>query len=357
MVQLECENSIIRFESVFDGSLSQLLRDEFSTAKKAILTDETVYALWGEKFVLMIEELHQAELIVIPAGEANKNLAICDQVWGALSEYEFGRNDLLINLGGGVVTDLGGFVASTYKRGMSFIHLPTTLLSQVDASVGGKTGIDHGPYKNQIGVFSSPAYVYVDHTFLSTLEEDQLRSGYAEMLKHGLIADADHFSLVQSMDPTNYEQLSTVIAESVRIKSEIVKADPKEESIRKKLNLGHTIGHALEGYALQLEIPLLHGYAVAYGILAEAHLANQKGLLGTDELETIGSIVERIYPRLNPELLEDKVLLQLMRNDKKNENDQINFTLLEKLGSCRINEYCSDEEIQAALNFIRHPST
>ena len=357
MSQLECGNSVVRFESVFGEGFSQLLRDEFSSAKKIIFTDETVYDLWGEKFITHFEELHQAEVIVIPTGEENKNLEICNQIWGALSEYGIGRHDLMINLGGGVITDMGGFISSTYKRGMPFVNVPTTLLAQVDASVGGKCGIDHGPYKNQIGVFAWPKYVYVDSDFLSTLEGEQLKSGYAEMLKHGLIEDREHFNLVSETNPEDLEKLKPLIEHSVRIKAKIVDTDPQEAGERKKLNLGHTIGHAIEGFALQSGNPILHGYAVAYGIKGESYLAYMMGRINQEELYELQAIIDRVYPSIDSSLLEKKELLQLMQNDKKNESDEINFTLLDDdLGSCIINQSCLEENIVAALEFIPHPS-
>ena len=215
------------------------------------------------------EELKQAEVITIGAGDIHKNLETLAHVCGALGTRGATRHSLMINLGGGMVTDLGGFAASTFKRGIKYINIPTTLLAMVDASVGGKTGINFNGLKNEIGVFSPAEYVLIETEFLKTLDTQNLLSGYAEMLKHGLISTTRHWAELLNFDMNHidYKMLQTLVAESVQIKENIVEQDQFEKGIRKALNLGHTVGHAFESLALETNRPVLHGYDVAWGIV------------------------------------------------------------------------------------------
>ena len=250
-MEIKTENSKVVLTNEIYTELESVLNTVHSSSKKMILTDETVFGHWIEALITNTPALHEAEIIQLPAGEDSKCIEIAAQVWESLSEYKFNRNDVIINFGGGVITDLGGFVASTYKRGISFINIPTTLLSQVDASVGGKTGIDLGPYKNQIGSFAEAGHVLIDPIYLTTLTDEQLLSGYAEMLKHGLIQSAIHWETLKTTAPSDITNRPQLIFDSINIKHQIVASDPFEENDRKALNFGHTIGHGIEGYYLK----------------------------------------------------------------------------------------------------------
>ncbi len=354
---LTYNQSEIRFGKLTDTDFDTVLNSErYRNAKKVIITDENVFDLWIEYFISSFEGLKEAEIIQLPAGEENKVLSICEHVWGALSEYEISRNDLIINVGGGVITDTGGFIASTFKRGLSFINVPTTLLAQVDASVGGKTGIDLGPFKNQIGLFADADYVFIDSSFLSTLPKVELISGYAEMLKHGLIADQKYWVQLNDIDPL-YQPTALLefIYTSVVIKRNIVIEDHLEDGLRKNLNFGHTIGHAIEGYCLQQENPIPHGYGVAWGMLAESFLSKEKGFITTGEFEEIELKLTKSYPKLEVSIDTIPTLRELLKNDKKNSNGTINFTLLSEIGNAVYNQEVSDKQLDKALQFILNP--
>jgi len=350
--ELSYNNSKIHFGDLQTVGFNEVLLNEYPDAKKIILTDETVGSIWIEQLVTSHSQLSKAEIIQIPEGEAFKTIDVCAQIWEALSEYEIGRGDVIINFGGGVITDMGGFIASLYKRGLSFINIPTTLLSQVDASVGGKTGVDLGPFKNQIGVFSDAAHVFIDDQFLKTLDEQQLKSGLAEMLKHGLISNASHWIDLQNFVPSDPKGRLELIRTSVKIKRDIVVQDHKEAGIRKILNLGHTIGHGIEGFLLEKETPTLHGYAVAWGMKAESFIAYKQGLLSQKEYESIAAFIETYYPKCEIESKDFKAILKLMYNDKKNMNGHIQFTFISAIGKGIFNQGATDVEILDALNSL-----
>ena len=357
MTTLTYNNSEIRFGNLLESGFNSILNSErYSNSKKIIITDENVFELWMNHFITTFDGLKDAEIIQLPAGEDNKVLEICSHVWNALSEYEVGRNDLIINIGGGVITDMGGFIASTFKRGLSFINVPTTLLSQVDASVGGKTGIDLGPYKNQIGVFADAEYVFIDSSYLTTLSENELESGFAEMLKHGLIADQNYWNELQQVNPKeNPYQLLETIHKSVTIKRDIVSADHLENGIRKHLNFGHTIGHAIEGYCLTKGETIPHGYGVAWGMIAESYISKEMGLITEKEFEEVNHSIRSIYPKLalNKDVI--PALTPLLLNDKKNAGGEINFTLLTGIGKAVYDQKVSSELIEKCFNFILYP--
>lgn len=303
-------------------------------SKIAVLVDENT-----EKHCLplILDALPEHYLISIQSGEENKNLTTCENIWGALTEAGFDRKGLLINLGGGVIGDMGGFVASTYKRGFHFLNIPTTLLSQVDASVGGKLGIDFNGFKNHIGIFNEPQNVLICTDFYATLPAREVRSGFAEVIKHGLIYDKSYWSKISQITDKNAEW-TTLVNRSINIKKEVVKQDPYESGLRKILNFGHTIGHAVESYFL--EIPnerLLHGEAIAVGMICEAYLSKKITGLSTVALEDITNYLIRIYcPKtIDTKLFED--ILQLTIQDKKNEGGVVQFSLLKEIGSCTIN--------------------
>ena len=317
--------------------------------KLFVLCDETT-----EKLCLPVIS-HQLsvigyQLITIPAGDTNKSLESLSHVWSGLQQGGATRHSLMINLGGGMVTDLGGFAASTFKRGIQFINIPTTLLSMVDASVGGKTGINFGGLKNEVGVFRNASSVILDTTFLRTMDKENLLSGYAEMLKHGLIDCESHWAQLLNC------QLSIIncqlIARSVAVKQRIVTEDPTEKGIRKALNLGHTAGHAFESFALKRK-PVLHGYAVAWGLIVELYLSAVKCGFPQDRLRQTVQFIRESYGMMNITCKDYPELLELMHHDKKNEGEAINFTLLGNIGDIRINQTATEEEIKEALDFYR----
>lgn len=290
-------------------------------------------------------------LIPIQPGEVHKNLETCRQIWQEMLRLEADRKSLAINLGGGVIGDMGGFCASAFKRGIDFIQIPTTLLAQVDASIGGKLGIDFMQVKNCIGFFADPGAVFVDPHFLKTLPMREIRSGFAEIIKHSLIADRKQWELLRKIRHFEAVNWQDLIVPSLRIKQQIVKEDPFEKGIRKALNFGHTIGHAVEGYALAGENPLLHGEAVAIGMVCEAWLSQRVLGLSKEELEQIESFILALYPSFA--LPEGAIpeLLALMSNDKKNEGRAINFTLLPAIGQVAVNQTCGEDLIREALGY------
>ena len=296
---------------------------------------------------------HAYTLLTMKVGETNKHLATCEDLWASLSEQGADRNSLLINLGGGVVTDLGGFVACTYKRGIDFINIPTSLLAMVDASVGGKTGVDFQGLKNQIGIIKEPAFVVIDDVFLQTLPQDERRSGYAEMLKHGLVADADYFSLLSSKSIDINDQMADHIRHSVSIKSKVVTEDPFEQGLRKILNYGHTLGHAIETHFLEhpTKKRLLHGEAIAIGMIMEAELSCRTTNLTVEVRDQIKTIFSSIYEPVSFAESDVIAIKGLLKHDKKNQSNQVRFVLLQAIGKPLIDCLVSEEDINAAFQF------
>lgn len=294
------------------------------------------------------------EIIEIEAGEENKNITIATQLWEILSEMNADRKALLLNLGGGVITDLGGFVASTYKRGIRFIHMPTSLLAMCDASIGGKTGIDLNFLKNAVGTFTEPEKIFIYPDFLATLPEDELRSGFAEMLKHGLIADDTLWDKLSNIDEITPENLLPYLERSIEIKQEIVQADFKEQNIRKNLNFGHTLGHALESLYLENNLNIKHGEAVVFGMIAETYISERAGLLNKDEAESVIQTLNRLYPKLETEQFRAQDFVRMLFKDKKNENGKVLFVLLEKIGKAVFNQEVSLENLAQSINFYRN---
>ena len=321
--------------------------------KLFVLTDETTSkACWPviEHFFTMKD----AKLITIGATDTHKNLETIAQVWKALGDGGGSRHSCLINLGGGMVTDLGGFAASTFKRGINFINIPTTLLAMVDASVGGKTGINFNGLKNEIGVFSDSKFVILDTEFLRTLDAENICSGYAEMLKHGLISDENMWRELVTFDlqRPDLRQLQRMVGDSVKVKERIVEIDPHEKGIRKALNLGHTFGHAFESWALKRK-PILHGYAVAFGLIPELYLSVALAGFPTEKMRQTVAFIKENYGTLNITCDDYDELIELMGHDKKNQNGIINFTLLGGIGDIRIDQTASVALIKEALDFFR----
>lgn len=345
-----------RQKVIISEQLEKVLTEAVATChadRSFILTDETTLALcWP--IVQEFPCLKDAKPITIKAGDTHKDLESISHVWSELQRMGATRHSLLINLGGGMVTDLGGFAASTFKRGISFINIPTTLLSMVDASVGGKTGINFGGLKNEIGVFNNANCVILDTTFLQTLDEENILSGYAEMLKHGLISTEAHWTELMNFDieKPDLKVLGDLVAKSVQVKERIVTEDPTEKGIRKALNLGHTVGHAFESLALQRK-PVLHGYAVAWGLVCELYLSVAKTGFPVDKMRQMARYIFEHYGRMPITCDDYPTLLELMTHDKKNTGSNINFTLLGGIGDIRINQTATKEEIEEALDFYR----
>ena len=320
-----------------------------------VLCDETTERLCLP-IVSDFECMKHAQRIVIPATDTHKTLESLSHVWSELQRMGATRHSLMVNLGGGMVTDLGGFAASTFKRGIPYINIPTTLLSMVDASVGGKTGINFGGLKNEIGVFNNARSVILDTTFLRTMDHENICSGYAEMLKHGLInneemwAELLNFSLEIKVE--SLELLGRMVSDSVAVKQRIVTEDPTEHGIRKALNLGHTAGHAFESLALERK-PVLHGYAVAWGLIVELYLCCVKTGFPQDKMRQTVAFIKENYGRMAITCDDYPHLIELMHHDKKNEGNSINFTLLGGIGDIRINQTATEEEIMEALDFYR----
>lgn len=333
---------------------TMLEAEAYVNAKKVILVDENTHQHCLPMLLTNVEALHGAEVLEIESGEEHKNLEVCYGLWSALSEFQADRKTVLINLGGGVIGDMGGFIASTYKRGIRFINLPTTLLSQVDASVGGKVGIDLDGLKNQIGVFNNPEAVLIVPEFLRTLGKDQLISGFAEVIKHALIFDAEYWEMVFTTNLGSIEALEDLIEHSIEIKNQIVTEDPKEQGVRKLLNFGHTIGHAIETFSLESEGKnLLHGEAIAIGIICESYLSKVQGGITEDQLREITDFILSFFPVYTVEEMSYHRLIELMRNDKKNEDGAINFTLLTDIGRAVVNQTFHSDKIIEALEFYR----
>lgn len=304
--------------------------------------------------------LHGAKVITIGATDTHKNLDSLTHVWEELQRGGATRHSCVINLGGGMVTDLGGFAASTFKRGMNFINIPTTLLAMVDASVGGKTGINFGGLKNEIGVFNDSTFVILNTEFLRTLDDRNIRSGYAEMIKHGLISDERHWAELMNFDlnDPDLRKLADMLADSVRVKERIVGIDPHEKGLRKALNFGHTFGHAFESFSLARAKhdggePILHGYAVAYGIIPELYVSTVKAGFPQDKLRQTVTYIRENYGQFGITCDDYKQLIELMHHDKKNTGNEINVTLLGGIGDIRIDQTVTEEEIKEALDFFR----
>lgn len=327
----------------------KLRKNQFS--KLFILVDENSLKYCYPQLVAEIPAFEDAEIIEIESGEENKNIEVCAQLWDTLDELGADRQALFINLGGGVIGDMGGFIASTFKRGIAFINIPTTLLAQVDASVGGKVGIDLNHLKNLIGVFNTPQAVFVNPDFLATLDSRQLLSGFAEVIKHGLIADAGYWQKIKKTNVTSSEKMVKLIETSIRIKNKIVQDDPFEKNIRKTLNFGHTIGHAIESHFLSSEQPLLHGEAITIGMICETWLSNKITSLPDESLSEITHFISSIYTKISLEESDVEHVVELMFHDKKNVNGQLNFSLLSAIGKCEINKTASTDLVKEALNY------
>lgn len=328
---------------------------QYPKNKVFMVVDEHTKALCLPQ-ISKVEGVAGIPIVEIKSGEEHKNLNSVVKIWDFLEEHEADRKSLLINLGGGMLSDLCGFAASCFKRGLHFINVPTTLLSQVDASVGGKTGFNFNGLKNEIGVFNQPRTVLIASRFLKTLDHENILSGYAEMLKHGLIHSKEHWNNLRqfNLEQIDYEALNSIVAQSVAIKEHFVEEDPTEKSIRKALNFGHTAGHAFESLALAQQRPILHGYAVAYGMIAELFLSSKKVGFPNEEMLQISKWIISTYGRFEISDSDFENLFQKMTKDKKNEAGRINFTLIPEIGSVQIDINCTKDDIWESLRFFQN---
>ena len=352
MKSIESEAYSIHFnEHCYEELDSYLEHSNFS--KIFILVDSNTHNYCLPKFLSNISYSSEFEIIEMEAGEPNKTIDTCTQVWHSLTELEADRKSLLINLGGGVVTDLGGFVASAFQRGISFINVPTSLLAMVDASVGGKTGVDLGSLKNQVGVINFSEMVLIDTSFLKTLSIDEMRSGMAEMLKHGLIKDANYWNRLDGLSYLKLSDLGTLIHESIIIKNEVVNRDPNELGDRKQLNFGHTIGHAIESYCLENKTKktLLHGEAIAAGMVIEAYLSTKYCGLTNKELLKIKKVFTKMYGCVEFDTKDKKLIIELLKYDKKNSHGEVKYSLIESIGKCKVDMIVDNDVIFEAFDY------
>ncbi|MEM6843861.1 MAG: 3-dehydroquinate synthase [Bacteroidota bacterium] len=335
-------------ENIGEALLELLNRNAFS--KVAVLVDENT----RQHCLPLIQEVLPLEymLVEIKSGELHKNLDTCAHIWAQLTEHHLDRKALLINLGGGVIGDMGGFCAATYKRGISFVNIPTTLLAQVDASVGGKLGIDFRGFKNHIGLFQEPQRVLIDAAFLETLPKQELRSGFAEVIKHALIHDSVYWNKLRGASLTQ-QPWDEHIRHSVQVKSWVVDQDFREGGLRKILNFGHTVGHAVESHFLESDTPLLHGEAIAIGMIAEAQLSVKYASLIPEEVEEIEDFILAIFGKVAIPNTSLEEITQLAKQDKKNQQGSILCTLLNKIGKAHYDVPISAEDIRSSLEYYQ----
>ena len=348
------KNSEILFTHDIERKLEEIIED-YPKGKIFLATESNVKELCLPSIRNFIEE-QNIMVIEIPADEANKNINSVTLIWEALSKNRADRKSLLINLGGGMLTDLAGFAATTFKRGIDFVNIPTTLLSQVDASVGGKTGMNFNGLKNEIGTFNEPKAVLINTHFLKTIDRENFISGYAEMIKHGLIKSENHYDELKAFNHNSidYRFLQDIIKHSVSIKEYFVENDPFEKNIRKALNFGHTAGHAFESFAMYQKRPILHGYGIAFGMLVELYLSTKVLDFDSVHLKEISSWLLNLYGKFEIETSDYENLFNYMTHDKKNENGRINFTLIPEIGKFKINQDCGKELIYEALDYYKN---
>lgn len=352
MDSISTNGCMIHFNELCCTSLNEHLRSA-NFSKIFILVDENTHIHCLPYFMQHLETEVTIEIIEIESGEINKTIETCVGVWETLSELNADRKSLLINIGGGVITDLGGFVACAFKRGIDYINVPTSLLAMVDASVGGKTGVDLGHLKNQIGVISNPNLVLIDTQFLHTLPKDQMRSGMAEMLKHGLISSELYWNKFKDLSKLSLEDLDILIHESVLIKKQVVEADPYEDNLRKTLNYGHTLGHAIESYYLSnsKKTTLLHGEAIVIGMILASYISTQLTRLPLTITEDIKDLFLSYYDKVNIDESDYAPIIDLLKYDKKNNHGNINFVLLEDIGKPVIDCLVDEKIILDAFRF------
>ena len=354
MNSIETKTYTVHFNAKAYTELNNYI-ENYQFSKIFILVDSNTHELCLAKFMAQLETKIAIEVIEIEAGEQHKTIDTCVGVWNALSDLGADRKSLMLNLGGGVVTDLGGFVACTFKRGIKYINIPTSLLAMVDASVGGKTGVDLGALKNQVGVISSGDMVIIDTSYLDTLPQNQMKSGLAEMLKHGLIVDKAYFDKLTDLSKLTLNDLDELIHESVDIKKTIVTKDPLEQNERKHLNFGHTLGHAIESYFLSHpeKEELLHGEAIAIGMILECFISAEILNLPKQDLEYITKALNNIYKPVIIDPSDYDAIIELLKYDKKNEHGNINFVLLDTIGKPKIDCLVDNELIIRSFEYYK----
>lgn len=320
-----------------------------------VLVDENTKTLCLPQFKNKVPNTIEVVTITINAGEINKNITTCVKVWTKLTELQADRKSLMLNLGGGMVTDLGGFVASTFKRGIKFINIPTTLLSMVDASVGSKTGVDLDNLKNLVGLFSNPEMVLIDPTFLTTVSEREIKSGVAEIIKYGLTFNPKLLIDIKDDKWKNINDLNDIIHQSISIKNNVVLEDFRETNLRKALNYGHTVGHAIESYFLEHESleNLLHGEAVAIGMVIEAYVSKKLHGFPINELESLKDYVLKTYGKITIGKEHYTSILDLMKHDKKNANGVVKYILLKDVGEFILDVTAPNDLITEGLDYYQ----
>ncbi len=353
-MQINSLESTIVIPDQFEKTFSSVLKKDFARSRFFIVVDTNTRKLCLP-LLANIAKLKDAVIIEVPDGEDNKSTTSLIAIWEALSKNGADRQSVVINLGGGVLCDMGGFAAATFKRGISFINIPTTLLSQVDASVGGKLGINFNGLKNEVGLFKVADYVFINTDFLKTLDYENLISGFAEMIKHAIINSLQHWNKLEKTTvkegAIDYAQINKLIVKSIFIKNDFVQRDPAEKDIRKALNFGHTIGHAFESFLLHKGHPVLHGIAVAHGMVCEAYLSYSCLKLSKNSFERIANYVLKHYPPIQFHKNDFEELYRLMMHDKKNKNNKINFTLIPEIGNVSINQKVLKRDVFKALQY------
>lgn len=360
MAGVEVQKIKSQGHNIFIGShalaeLSETLSsDSFAQVKLFILVDDNTLNNCLPKLIDKVPLLKSAEVIEVENGESSKSIDVCSQIWSALGELHADRQSVIFNLGGGVVTDLGGFIAGTFKRGIRFFNIPTSLLAQVDASVGSKVGVNLNGLKNEIGLFYTPQEVYIDPAFLDTLPRNHLLSGFAEMVKHALIFDRTYWSLIKAVSFYEMQTLYEALNRSIEIKNEIVTSDPYESGRRKILNFGHTVGHALESYSMEGDgRVLLHGEAIAAGIISEAYISSQITDLSEEELNEITSFIFSLFPKVQLSEMAYHRIIEIMRHDKKNKNDLICMSLINSIGDSNYDFEVPPSLVIESLNYYQ----
>ncbi len=343
--------SIFIGNDIFNTIRSFLMQYDFQDQKIFVLCDKNSRRYCLPRLMSNIQLMQKVQVLEIPGGEENKNIEMCEKLWQDLSDYNSNRNSVLINLGGGVICDIGGFVASTHKRGIRFLNIPTTLLAMVDASIGGKVGVDLKGIKNQIGLFSNPQVVFVLPEFLDTLPKAHLRAGFAEVIKHSLIYEKQYWDDLTAKSYEEIQNWEEIIDWSIEIKNYFVLEDPLENGFRKVLNFGHTIGHAIETFSLQNDSePLLHGEAIAIGLICESYISNKYSGLPKNEMDEIVHYIFSVYDQYPIRSGNFDLIIDIMRHDKKKSSDEFNFTLLTSIGNSLINQ---DVEMSLILESLR----
>jgi len=353
MKAISTNNAVVYFNTEVYTKLNTYIKTK-NPSQLFILVDSNTHEDCLPEFLAQLEsEDCNVEIMEMPNGEEHKTIDICMGVWEALSEHNADRKSLLINLGGGVVTDLGGFVASTYMRGIAYINIPTSLLAMVDASVGGKTGVDLGALKNQVGVINEGEMVGIDTSFLNTLPQNEMVSGFAEMLKHGLIYDKNYWNTLTHLENLDSTDLDQLIYDSVVIKNKIVTEDPREQSLRKILNFGHTLGHAIESYFLEHDekTPLLHGEAIAIGMLLESYISTKVCELHTNALHEIEQGILKTFSKVEISKVDQTAIITLLKHDKKNSHGIIKFVLLDAIAKPKIDCVVPNDLIIEAFDY------